>query len=47
MTDRAIAQKYNLTDKIIADINHGYSHKQPNENYPIRKRSGCQKLTLD
>lgn len=47
MTDRAIAQKYNLTDKIIADINHGYTHKQSNEIYPIRKRSGCQKLTLD
>jgi group I intron endonuclease len=38
LTDRAIAKKYNLTDKIIADINHGYSHKQENENYPIRKK---------
>lgn len=47
LTDRAIAQKYNLTDKIIADINHGYSHKQQNETYPIRVKRGSQKLTLN
>lgn len=47
LTDRAIAQKYNLTDKIIADINHGYTHKQSNETYPIRIRHGSQKLTLE
>lgn len=46
LTDRAIAKKYNLTDKIIADINHGYSHKQDNETYPIRIRHGSQKLTI-
>ena len=40
MTDRDIAIKYDLTDKIIADINHGYSHKQDNETYPIRIRHG-------
>lgn len=45
LTDREIAKKYNLTDKIIADINHGYTHKQENESYPIRKRRGSQKLT--
>lgn len=47
LTDRAIAKKYNLTDKIIADINHGYSHKQENENYPIRIKRGSQKLTQE
>ena len=47
MTDRDIAIKYGLTDKIIADINHGYSHKQDNETYPIRIRHGSQKLTIE
>lgn len=47
LTDREIAKKYNLTDKIIADINHGYSHKQLNEIYPLRIRHGRQKLTLE
>lgn len=45
LTDRAIARKYGLTDKIIADINHGYSHKINDESYPIRIRKGRQKLT--
>lgn len=45
LSDRDIAKKYNLTDKIIADINHGYTHKVDNENYPLRKRRGSQKLT--
>lgn len=47
MTDRAIAIKYGLTDKIIADINHGYSHKIEGEYYPIRIKRGRQKLTLE
>lgn len=47
MTDRDIAIKYGLTDKIIADINHGYSHKQDDETYPIRIRHGSQKLTIE
>lgn len=45
LSDREIAKKYNLTDKIIADINHGYSHKIEGENYPIRIKKGRQKLT--
>ena len=45
LSDRDIAKKFNLTDKIIADINHGYSHKLSTENYPIRIKKGCQKLT--
>ena len=47
LSDREIAKKYNLTDKIIADINHGYTHKQENEQYPIRIKKGLQKLTLE
>lgn len=47
LSDREIAKKYSLTDKIIADINHGYSHYQNNETYPIRIKRGKQKLTLD
>ena len=45
LTDRAIAKKYNITDKVISDINHGYSHKMTNETYPIRIKRGSQKLT--
>ena len=45
LSDREIAKKHNLTDKIIADINHGYSHKIEGENYPIRIKKGRQKLT--
>lgn len=45
MSDRDIAKKYNLTDKIIADINHGYSHRIDGENYPLRIKKGLQKLT--
>lgn len=44
-TDKQIAKEYNLTDKIIADINHGYSHNIPGIIYPIRNRHGSQKLT--
>ena len=47
LTDRAIAKKYNLTDKIIADINHGYSHRLNNISYPIREKRGRQKLTKE
>lgn len=47
MTNRAIAEKYGLTDKIIADINHGYSHKVEGEEYPIRIKKGSQKLTIE
>ncbi len=45
LSDRQIAKKYHLTDKIIADINHGYTHKIENEKYPIRIKKGKQKLT--
>ena len=47
LTDRAIAKKSNLTDKIIADINHGYSHKLNDISYPIREKRGRQKLTKE
>lgn len=42
LSDRELAIKYNTTDKIIADINHGYSHKIEEENYPIRIKKGRQ-----
>lgn len=44
-SDREIAQKYGLTDKIIADINHGYTHRIEGQNYPIRIKKGRQVLT--
>lgn len=44
-TDRQIAKLYNTSDKIVADINHGYSHHQDNIQYPIRHKRGRQKLT--
>ena len=47
LSDRDIAKKYGCTDKVVADVNHGYSHRQDNEKYPIRKKSGLQKLTLE
>ena len=47
LTDRAIAKKYSLTDKIIADINHGYSHRLNDISYPIREKRGRQKLTKE
>ena len=43
-TDREIALKYNTTDKIISDINHGKTHRIKGIEYPIRKRQGIQKL---
>ena len=45
LTDREIAKKYNLTDKITSDINHGVTHVIKEQKYPIRKRNGRQKLT--
>lgn len=45
LTDREIAKKYNTTDKIVADINHGYSHRIEEIKYPIRNRKGSQKLS--
>lgn len=45
ITDREIAKKYNTTDKIVADINHGITHTQKDLQYPIRKKRGSQKLT--
>jgi len=27
LSDRELAIKYDVSDKVIADINHGYSHK--------------------
>lgn len=47
LSDRSIAKKYNTTDKIISDINHGYSHRKENETYPIRIKKGLQKLTIE
>lgn len=46
-SDRELARKYNTTDKIIADINHGYSHHVETEKYPLRVKRGLQKLTSD
>lgn len=45
LTDRAIAKKYQISDKMVADINHGYSHKIADISYPVRIRHGSQKLT--
>lgn len=45
LSDRELAIKYDVSDKVIADINHGYSHKQENETYPIRVKKGRQYLT--
>lgn len=45
MSDRAIAKKYNLTDKIISDINHGRTHVSESENYPLRVKKGRQILS--
>lgn len=47
LSDRDIARKYNSTDKIIADINHGYTHKQNDIIYPIRRKIGLQKLSME
>ena len=45
LTDTQLAIKYGVTDKVIADINHGYSHKVEGENYPIRIKKGRQQLS--
>ena len=47
LSDRQIAKKYDTTDKIIADINHGITHKHEKIKYPIRIKKGLQKLKLD
>ena len=44
LSDRQIAKKNNTTDKIIADINHGITHKRDGISYPIRIKKGLQKL---
>lgn len=36
LNDRQIAKKYNLTDKIVSDINHGKTHRFDGIDYPIR-----------
>lgn len=45
LSDREIAIKYKVSDKVIADINHGYTHKIENEQYPIRIKKGRQQLS--
>ncbi len=45
LTDRKIAKIYHTSDKIVADINHGYTHKQEGIKYPIRIKKGCQCLS--
>ena len=45
LSDRELAIQYDVSDKIIADINHGYTHRQENEKYPIRIKKGCQYLS--
>lgn len=47
LSDKEIAKKYDTTDKIVADINHGYTHIQPGIKYPIREKRGSQKLTKE
>jgi predicted DNA-binding protein YlxM (UPF0122 family) len=45
LSDREIAKKYNTTDNIVSDINHGLTHIIFGEKYPIRVKRGKQKLT--
>lgn len=45
LSDRELAIQYDVSDKVIADINHGYSHRQENEIYPIRIKKGRQYLS--
>ncbi len=40
LSDIDIAKKYSTTSKIVADINHGITHVQPNLVYPLRIRKG-------
>lgn len=44
LSDREIAKKYNTTDKIVSDINHGITHYQKEISYPIRIKKGLQKI---
>lgn len=39
-SDVFLAEKYSTTPKIIADINHGITHRKNDLNYPIRIRKG-------
>ena len=39
-SDVILAEKYNTTPKIIADINHGITHRKENLTYPLRVRKG-------
>lgn len=45
LSDRDLAKKYKTTDKIIADINHGYTHRRDGIKYPIRKKNGLQQIS--
>lgn len=45
LSDREIATKYQVSDKVVADINHGYTHKIEDESYPIRVKKGRQQLS--
>lgn len=45
LSDRKIALKYNTTDKIVSDINHGRTHCVDGVKYPIRIKKGRQQLS--
>lgn len=45
LSDRKIALKYNTTDKIVSDINHGRTHRIEETKYPIRTKKGRQQLS--
>lgn len=47
LSDRQIAKKYNTTDNIVADINHGITHYKNDINYPIRIKKGLQKIKTE
>jgi len=47
LSDREIAKKYKTTDKIVADINHGITHRKEEITYPIRIKKGLQKIKID
>lgn len=45
LSDRKIALKYNTTDKIVSDINHGRTHRLKGTEYPVRVKKGRQQLS--
>lgn len=45
LSDREIATKYDTTDKIVSDINHGRTHRLNGVKYPIRIKKGRQQLS--